>query len=93
MNGRERRQRRITFWYRLSPRAYALFLAGVFCLFASFGFIASIGGAGPWTGALWAALYSGIIGTGFAWLGTRANYLWMIPWALAVFIGWPELLQ
>ncbi|MGH9474808.1 MAG: PP2C family protein-serine/threonine phosphatase [Terriglobales bacterium] len=91
MSWNDRRRRRMGFWRNLSPGAFAMFLAAAFCLFASFGFIGNIGATVPWTGALEAAMYSGIIGTGFAWLGTRENYPWMIVWALAVFVGWPSL--
>ncbi|MGH9413734.1 MAG: PP2C family protein-serine/threonine phosphatase [Terriglobales bacterium] len=91
MNLRDRRRLRIGFWRRLSPGAYALFLGGVFCLLGSFGFISTIGTAAPWSTALGLGVYTGVIGAGFAWLGTREEYWWMIPWGLVVFVGWPTL--
>ncbi|MGH9465721.1 MAG: PP2C family protein-serine/threonine phosphatase [Terriglobales bacterium] len=91
MDWRKNRRRRTGFWQRLPASAFATFLAGVFFLFASFGFIGLIGQAAPWTTALGGGIYTGIIGVGFAWLGTREEYVGLIIWALAVCIGFPTL--
>lgn len=85
MNAREKRSRRYRFWRQLPLHAALLFYAGVFCLFASFGFI-GVNSRQSFTDSLIAAVLSGAIATVFAVLGTRGYMrgLWV---AAAIMLG------
>lgn len=91
MNWRDRQRLRAGMWRRLSPGAYAWFLGGVFCLVGGMGLIAQIGSGAAWAVLLETGIYAGIVGAGFAWLGTQTKYAWMAVWAVATMVGWPTL--
>lgn len=80
------------FWRKMPPRAFAIFLLAVFCLFACFGLIGAVGTTQPWYSILYDGCFSGLIGAGFAWMGTRGLYKAMIGFALLVFLIWPLVL-
>ncbi len=77
------------FWRKMPLRAFAIFTAAVFCLFACFGLIGAVGTAQPWYAVLYAGLYSGIVGAGFGVFGARGHYKLMIVFGLLVFVAWP----